>query len=118
MSAPAAESGRALGVPVRYRDAGSAVRDVDLVDAATIRFEDLPAYRKLVSYKGQRSFTGLWWFATTGVHVPYGSWVQRDQVMVLDRRPEVVALRSQPFAVSLTLTTGATWHVPDYLGCW
>ncbi|WP_460771525.1 TnsA-like heteromeric transposase endonuclease subunit [Mariniluteicoccus flavus] len=87
---------------------------IDLVDAATTRFEELPAYREIVGFKGQRNYTGLWWFATSRTHVPYESWVERDYVMVLDRSPDVVAVRSQPFGLAVTLAASPKWHVPDY----
>ena len=65
---------------------------------------------ELASYKGQRNFVGLWWFSGTNSHVPFESWVERDTVMLLDRDPSAVAVRSQPF--QLQLSTGR--HVPDY----
>jgi len=49
-----------------------------------VRFEGVAPVRRFGSFKGQRNFTGSWWFATTGRHVGFESWVERDQVMLLD----------------------------------
>lgn len=114
MSAQPVPARRATGVLVRYTTRDGSPCTADLADAVTTRFEDLPAHREVVSYKRQRNFTGLWWFATRGSHVPYESWVERDQVMVMDRCPEVVAVRSQPFALNVSVGTRSVWHVPDY----
>lgn len=77
---------REVGVPVRYRPADGL--ETDLADAATMCFEDVLPYRRLVSYKGQRNFVGSWWFETTGAYVSYESWVERDHVMLMDRARE------------------------------
>jgi hypothetical protein len=53
--------------------------------------------RPLRFEKGRRGFAGWWWLATTGQHVAFQSWLQRDHVMLLDRDPDVVAVSSQPF---------------------
>jgi hypothetical protein len=47
--------------------------------------------------QGQRNFPGLWWSATTGEHVAYESWVERDVAMLLDFDPQIVAFAAQPF---------------------
>lgn len=73
-------------------------------------FETVRPVRAFASRAGQPHFPGLWWFATTGLHVGYESWMERDQVMALDFDPEVVGLASQPFWLS--------WpggrHAPDF----
>lgn len=114
MSIQDAVTSRSTGVLLRHSTRERAECVIDLVDAATTRFEDLPAHREIVGFKGQRNYTGLWWFATTRTHVPYESWVERDYVMVLDRSPNVVAVRSQPFGLAVTLGASPKWHVPDY----
>lgn len=47
--------------------------------------------------RGQGHLPGLWWSATTGSHVGYESWLERDHVMLLDFDPEVSAIAAQPF---------------------
>ncbi|SLJ77284.1 TnsA endonuclease N terminal protein [Mycobacteroides abscessus subsp. abscessus] len=67
--------------------------------------------RNFPSFRGQRNFPGLWWFATTGTHVGHESWVERDQLMALDADPDVVGVLSQPFWIHWP---GGTRHAPDY----
>lgn len=62
-----------------------------------VPFERVAAVRRFASHRGQRSFSGLWYFASSGVHVGYESWLERDRLMALDADPEVVAVASQPF---------------------
>ena len=40
-------------------------------------FEHALPVRSFGSFRGQRSFQGAWWFATTGEHVGFESWVER-----------------------------------------
>ena len=51
--------------------------------------------RRFTSRKGQRNLS-LWWSATTGGHVGFESWLERDHVLHLDFDPSVVSLASQP----------------------
>ncbi|TXH28430.1 MAG: TnsA-like heteromeric transposase endonuclease subunit [Mycobacterium sp.] len=79
---------------------------------AAARFElDCSPVRNFPSFRGQRNFPGLWWFATTGAHVGHESWVERDQLMALDADPEVVGVLSQPFWIHWR---DGTRHAPDY----
>src|ERR1700722_7532863 len=48
------------------------------------RFEDVPPVRDFPSYRGQRSFPGLYFAACMGRHVGFESWVERDNMMLLD----------------------------------
>lgn len=114
MRSAAALATRDVGIRVWHRADDGAEVAVDLVDAATVRFEDGLPYRRLVSYKGQRNFVGSWWFETTGAHVPYESWVERDQVMLMDRARDVVAVRSQPFCLELDVDGEPYRHTPDF----
>ena len=80
-----------------------------------VRFELAAPVRSFGSFRGQRSFQGSWWFATTGAHVGFESWVERDHVMLLDFDPDVVGVSSQPFWLSWTGQDGAARrHAPDY----
>lgn len=68
-----------------------------LSDCWEVAFERAGAVRRFASHPGKRSFDGLWWFATTGDHVPFESWMERDHVMALAADINVVGLASQPF---------------------
>ncbi len=79
------------------------------------RFESAVPWRGFSSYRGQSSFSGWWWSATTGAHVGFESWLERDQLMLLDFDPGVVGICSQPFRLSWRDADGARRrHVPDY----
>ncbi len=59
-------------------------------------------------------FPGWWWAASTGRHVGYESWLERDHVMLLDFDPEVTAVASQPFWLYWTGERGDRRHAPDF----
>ena len=80
-----------------------------------VRFEDALQAREFRFEKGLRNFAGWWYFATTGSHVGFESWLERDHLMLMDFDPEVTAVASQPFW--LRWRDGddrARRHVPDY----
>jgi hypothetical protein len=57
---------------------------------------------------------GLWWSATTGAHVGYESWLERDHVMLLDFDPRVAAIAAQPFWLRWRDDAGRSRrHAPD-----
>ncbi|MGO4649338.1 TnsA-like heteromeric transposase endonuclease subunit [Nocardia sp. 2YAB30] len=89
---------------------------VALADAWGLRFEDAAAVRRFVSYRGQRHLSGRWWSATTGRHVGYESWLERDHVMTLDFDPNVVGISSQPFWLFWPHEKPGRFrsHAPDY----
>lgn len=72
------------------------------------------ASRSFPSFKGQKNFPGLWWSATTGEHVGYESWVERDVAMLLDFDPEVVGFSAQPFWLFWPGEQGERKHAPDF----
>lgn len=79
------------------------------------RFEAAAPWRGFASYRGQSSFSGWWWSSTTGAHVGFESWLERDQLMLLDFDPGVVAICSQPFRLSWRDADGTRRrHVPDF----
>ena len=56
-----------------------------------------------------------YWAATTGGHVGYESWLERDHVMLLDFDRAVIGLSSQPFRLSWDGGGGVRRrHVPDF----
>jgi hypothetical protein len=56
---------------------------VSLSQAWATPFESCSPIRRFTSHKGQRHLSGLWWSATTGGHVGFESWMERDHVMAL-----------------------------------
>jgi hypothetical protein len=56
---------------------------VDQVEAAAVAFESVPPDSSFPVYRGQRNNTGLWWSATTGGHVGFESWLERDHLRPL-----------------------------------
>ncbi|WP_133806051.1 TnsA-like heteromeric transposase endonuclease subunit [Kribbella caucasensis] len=89
-------------------------RDESLSSGWTVPFEMALPVRKFSSYRGQRSFSGLWWSSTISEHVGFESWLERDHVMVLDFDPAVVGLSSQPFRLSWRRGGKTRIHTPDY----
>jgi hypothetical protein len=78
-------------------------------------FEQVPPVRSFAAYRGQRNNTGLWWSVTTGSHVGYESWLERDHLTLLDFDPTVVGVASQPFWLFWTAEDGRRRsHAPDF----
>ena len=64
--------------------------------------------------RGQRHLPGLWWSATTGTHVGYESWLERDHLILLDFDPRVAAVAAQPFWLRWRDDAGRSRrHAPD-----
>jgi hypothetical protein len=79
------------------------------------RFEDAQPVRSFHFEKGLRSFAGWWYFATTGAHVGFESWLERDHLMLMDFDPTVRAVSSQPFWLRWHDEGGrARRHAPDF----
>jgi hypothetical protein len=79
-----------------------------------VPFERAKPSRSFPSFKGQKNFPGLWWSATTGEHVGYESWVERDVAMLLDFDPEIVGFSAQPFWLLWPGEQGERKHAPDF----
>lgn len=78
------------------------------------RFERAAPVRVVQAVRGQRNFAGEWWLASTGLHVGFESWLERDHVMGLDFDPSVVGVASQPFWLSWSSSGRTRRHAPDY----
>jgi len=104
----------ATGVQVVFVDEAGVRQSGALEVLWSTGFEHVSPVRSFGSFQGQRSFQGSWWFATTGEHVGFESWVERDAVMLLDFDPDVVAVSSQPFRLTWAGRPGTRWHVPDF----
>lgn len=78
------------------------------------RFEAVAPVRRFVSRRGTPGFSGFRWSVTTGGHVGYESWLERDHLMVLDFDPEIVGIASQPFWLHWHDGRRRRRHAPDY----
>jgi hypothetical protein len=91
-------------------------RRVSLEDAWETPIESSGPVRRFTARKGQRHLSGLWWCATTGGHVGFESWLERDHLMLLDLDAAVTGIASQPFWLHWVDEAGAAIaHAPDFL---
>ena len=79
MSEEDAENARAAGVEVCWVGTRLQRQAAGLDGVAGVGFEDAVPVRDFPSYRGQRHFPGMWWLATTGRHVGFESWLEREQ---------------------------------------
>jgi TnsA-like endonuclease N terminal len=108
--APAASS-----FELSFVDETGAQRREPLSSCWDMPFERARPSRSFPTFKGQRNFPGLWWFATTGEHVGYESRLEHDQLMALDADPRVVGVASQPMWLHWTTPDGRERrHAPDF----
>jgi hypothetical protein len=85
-----------------------------LSDATGINFEDVSPVRRFPSYAGQRNYPGLYYAATVDRHIPFESWLERDQAMALDFDPDVTAFAPQPFWLFWADSERVRSHAPDF----
>jgi len=98
-----------------FVDETGAQRREPLSSCWDMPFERARPSRSFPTFRGQRNFPGLWWFATTGEHVGYESWLERDQLMALDADPGVVGVASQPLWLHWTAPDGRERrHAADF----
>jgi hypothetical protein len=102
------------GFGVSFVDVDGGRRRGPLSSCWTVPFERVLPARAFGSHPGKKSFSGLWWLATTAEHVGYESWLERDSVMALDFDPDVTGLSSQPFRLSWEQNGKGRGHTPDY----
>jgi len=100
---------------VDYRPAeGEPVAQIPVDELWSVPLEQCAPVRKASSYKGQKNFTGEWWCSTTGSHIPFESWVERDFLIAADFDPHIVGISVQPFAFRFLSATGKQrQHTPD-----
>ena len=103
-----------LGFELCYLDeAGAEHRELP-VSWPGLRPEGFAPVREFRWARGQGHLPGLWWSATTGVHVGHESWLERDHVMLLDFDPQVTMLVAQPFWLRWRDDAGRSRrHAPD-----
>ncbi len=99
---------------VTFSDEAGRQRREPLLSCWDVPFERATPSRSFPSFKGQRNFPGLWWSATTGEHVAYESWVERDVAMLLDFDPQIVAFAAQPFWLWWSDGHDERKHAPDF----
>jgi hypothetical protein len=93
---------------------GARQREPLAVCAAT-RFENVLPVRSFQWTKGSAHFPGAWWSSTTGTHVDFESWLERDHVMAMDFDPDITGIASQPFWLHWHEEDGqARRHAPDF----
>lgn len=98
---------------LEFVDESSCRCRVPLSASWSARFEDLGPVRGFRWSKGQRHWPGWWWSATSGRHVEYESWLERDHAMLLDFDRSVVSFASQPFWLHWHGERGRR-HAPDF----
>src|SRR5215471_7667625 len=102
---------------VSYVSEDGAEHHVPLAEAQAVPFELGLPVRRFTSHRGQRHLSGLWWSATTGGHVGFESWLERDHLLALDFDPAVTGIASQPFWLRWTGSGGGrVSHAPDSPG--
>src|SRR6187200_282633 len=74
------------GFEVSYVPDDGAEHRVPLAQAWAVPIEQGLPVRRFTSRKGQRHLSGLWWSATTGGHVGFESWLERDLLRTFSRR--------------------------------
>jgi hypothetical protein len=106
-----------VGFNLRYLvpdEDGDVERREPLATCWSARFEDVPPVRRFPSYQGQRSFSGLYFAACMNRHVGFESWLERDQLTMLDFSPRVRAFSAQPFWLLWSCQGRARRHAPDF----
>ena len=100
---------------LEFQVTGGSWRLEPLSSCCGTRFEEALPARPFRFEKGLRSFAGWWYFATTGAHVGFESWLERDHLMLMDFDPDVRAVSSQPFWLRWRDGDGRSRrHVPDF----
>jgi hypothetical protein len=103
------------GFDLEFSLPGTGRRRESLPVCAGERFEDGVPVRPFRFGKGLASFAGWWWMASTGRHVGFESWLERDHLMLLDFGPDVTAVSSQPFWLRWQGEDGRDRrHAPDF----
>ncbi|MDQ0934382.1 hypothetical protein QFZ49_004322 [Streptomyces turgidiscabies] len=101
-------------VELSYVDAVRERRRRPLLDCVTARFKDVAPVRPFRWSRGERHFPGWYRAATTGQHVGFESWLERDRLLLMDFDPQVVGVASQPFWVHWHDGERERRHAPDY----
>ncbi|WP_416962913.1 TnsA-like heteromeric transposase endonuclease subunit [Streptomyces sp. Agncl-13] len=114
MAVPAGVDQAGPCIELSYVDAVHGRRRRPLRDCVTGRFEDVDPVRTFRRSRGERHFPGWYWSATTGWHVGFESWLERDRLLLMDSDPSVVGISSQPFWLHWHDGERERRHAPDY----
>lgn len=105
----------ASGTTLRYCTvAGDEVATTWEQARADLIIEGLPV-RVPPTYRGQRSYPGLFWAATNDRTLVYESLLELDRLWLADFDPGTVGICTQPFQIAGRDSTGVRAHVPDLL---
>ena len=109
------ESGAGARFFVEFVAADGARRLEPVAACVTVRLEDALPARSFQWAKGASHFPGSWWSSTTGEHVGFESWLERDHVMLMDFDPGITGIASQPFWLHWQDEDGRPRrHAPDF----
>lgn len=95
-------------------DAAGNRRRRPLPDCATARFEDVVPVRPFRWSPGSRHFPGWYWSTTTGQHVGFESWLERDHLALMEFDPAAMRIASQPFWPHWHDGSRERRHAPDF----
>ena len=98
---------------VRYVDSCGGASLALLSVSSQVGFESLAPVQPL-RIKGRPGFAGLWWMATTGLHVGFESWRKRDQLIALDFDSRVEAVALRPLSLVFAADDELLEYCPDY----
>lgn len=104
----------ASDVDAEYVDERGEMVTASITTASQVRYESLPTARAPASFKGQRSFPGSWWCATTQSHLVFRSWVGRDRLIALDFDPVVTSMAFRPLSLRWLVDGVEHRYTPDY----
>ncbi len=83
-------SGADLRFFLEFTEAGGTKNRDPLASCVTARLENVLPVRSFRWAKGASHFPGLWWSSTTGDHVGFESWLERDLIRTIRRVITVV----------------------------
>ena len=102
-------------VTLRYCNvAGDVVTTTWSQARADLIVDGLPV-RVPPTYRGQRSYPGLFWAATNRRTLVYESLLELDRLWLADFDPTVAGICTQPFQITGGDGTARRSHVPDVL---
>ena len=84
------EYGSELRFSLEYVQDDGCLRREQLAECTAGRFEDALPVRSFHWAKGAAHFPGSWWSSTTGDHVGFESWLERDLIRTIRRVVTVV----------------------------
>jgi hypothetical protein len=109
------EPGAGLRFFLEFTRADGTQHRESLAACVTERFEYALPVRPFYWAKDSLHFPGSWWSSTTGDHVGFESWLERDHLMFMDFDPVITGIASQPFWLHWQDEDGRDRrHSPDF----